>query len=126
MNGVFELFAAGGHIMWVILLAGIAMLVIAGRTAAAIRARSADIARDIDAVAFWGAFAALLGVLGTVVGLTIMARAVERAGDVSAQIAWSGIGVALITTVFGLCIFVLALLLWVVLRHLHSRAIAGH
>ena len=124
MSGALEAFANGGYAMWLILAAGIAMLVIAGRSAAGIRARSADTGRDIDAVAFWGAFAALLGVLGTVIGVTQMARAVASAGDVSVRLAWSGIGVTLTTTVFGLCIFILALLLWVVLRQMHARALA--
>ena len=58
-------------------------------------------------------------------GLTIAARAIERGGGVSAELAWWGVGVALITTVFGLCIFILALLLWMVLRHMHARVLAG-
>ena len=70
----------------------------------------------VDAVLFWGGFAAVVGVLGTLIGIMIAAQAVEMAGEVHATLVWGGIKVALLTTVFGTLILTVASLLWFGLR----------
>lgn len=55
-------------------------------------ARVAGVLRaEIDAVLFWGGFAALLGLIGTLGGVGVMARSIEQAGSVSAPVAWFGL-----------------------------------
>jgi len=113
--------------MWLILAAALAMAVLSVRAGLRRRGRerSASVAADLDGILFWGGFAAALGVLGTVIGVSQMARAVQAAGSVSPGLAWSGLRVALVTTVFGLGTFVLALLVWFALRWLDRRALDG-
>lgn len=113
-----EWFMEGGVMMWLVLgagLVGLALAADAGRRLAA-ASPEAEVRAEIDAVLFWGGFASVLGVLGTLVGVGQMARHVERAGEVSASLAWSGLRVALITTVFGLLVLAVCLLAWFGLR----------
>lgn len=70
----------------------------------------------IDAVLFWGAFGAVVGLLGTLGGIAQAAGAIERAGGVDAGLAWGGLRVALHPLLMGLLLFSVALLLWFALR----------
>jgi len=95
-------------------------VVSAVRTVTALKAGRTD--RSVaDGVIFWGGFALLVGLLGTLIGFSQMARAIEGAGDVSSAMLWGGVRVALTTTITGCSIFVLALCTWVLLRWLGSR-----
>lgn len=116
---MIEWFMEGGFFMWPILgadLASLALAVDAGRKLAGGTTGDPGLRAEIDAVLFWGGFAALLGLIGTLGGVAQMARYVEGAGQVSARVAWSGIRVALITTVFGLMALGVSLLAWFGLR----------
>jgi hypothetical protein len=66
----------------------------------------------IDAILFWGGFAVICGVLGTLVGIIIAAQSIEAAGEVSTTLVWGGIKVALLTSAFGVMILAFAALLW--------------
>ena len=66
----------------------------------------------VDAILFWGGFAVIWGVLGTLIGITIAAQAIEAAGAVSTTLVWGGIKVALLTSLFGMLILVIAALIW--------------
>ena len=66
----------------------------------------------IDAILFWGGFAVICGVLGTLVGIIIAAQSIEAAGQVSTSLVWGGIKVALLTSAFGMLIMAFAALLW--------------
>jgi len=70
----------------------------------------------LDGILFWGGFAVICGVLGTLVGIIIAAQAIEAAGDVSTTLVWGGIKVAMLTSVFGMLILGFAALLWFVLQ----------
>lgn len=118
-------FASGGIMMWPILGAGLAsagLALDAGRKLAAGTAEPPKLGVEIDAVLFWGAFASLLGLIGTTVGVAQTARYLEEAGRAPAAVAWSGIRVALVTTVFGLAVLALSLVAWFGLRALLRRA----
>lgn len=60
--------------------------------------------------------------LGTLIGISQAARAIRLAGEVTGALAWSGIRVTLITSVYGLLILLVALLLWGGLRVTGRRA----
>lgn len=115
---MIELFRTGGFMMWPMVLALVALVVAGTRAAHALvnRAPVAEVRSGADAVLFWGGFSAALGVLGTVVGLSQAALAIERAGSVSAALLWSGVRVTLTTTIFGLVILLLAMIIWYGLR----------
>jgi hypothetical protein len=70
----------------------------------------------VDAILFWGGFAVIAGVLGTLVGIIIAAQAIEAAGDVSITLIWGGIKVAMLTSAFGVLILAFAALIWLVLQ----------
>lgn len=112
-------FLDGGIMMWVMTVAGVLMLAVAVRAALRLRGSSDDAAEAMagaDAALFWGAFAGLLGLLGTLIGIMQAARAISRAGEVSAALAWAGVRVTLITAVYGLLIVLTGLLFWGALR----------
>ena len=70
----------------------------------------------LDAILFWGGFAVICGVLGTLIGIVLAAQAIEAMGDVSTTLVWGGIKVALLTSVFGMLILGFAALLWFALQ----------
>ncbi len=66
----------------------------------------------IDAILFWGGFAMIAGVLGTLIGIVIAAQSIEAAGSVSATLVWGGIKVAMLSSAFGTLILGGSALLW--------------
>ena len=125
---MIDWFASGGFFMWLVLGAGLVSIGLAadaGRRLLGTSGDEAAIRSEIDAVLFWGGFAALLGLIGTLGGVGVMARSIEQAGSVSPAVAWSGIRVALITTVFGLMVLAVTLLAWFGLRTGLRRSAGG-
>ena len=120
-------FREGGYIMYPLLLVTIVVVVLAVRGWLRLRggkASQATLGTGIDAILFWGGYAAVLGVLGTLVGISQAAGAISRATEVDPSIVWMGIRIALSTTIYGLLVFAVALLLWFGLRHSHRRRLA--
>lgn len=66
----------------------------------------------IDAILFWGGFAVITGVLGTVVGVVVAAQSIEAAGEVSTSLVWGGLKIALLSSVFGLVVLFFSSLVW--------------
>lgn len=125
---MIEWFMEGGFPMWFILGAGLvalALAVDAGRKLSDAPAEATALRAEIDGVLFWGGFASVLGLIGTLGGVALMARHLEAAGDAPATIIWGGFRVALIPTAFGLGVLVLALLAWYGLRTALRRKTAG-
>lgn len=120
-----QIFSNGGVMMWPITLCGIAVLALAGRAMWRMRSASTEpngsVRAGIDGVLFWGVYASVLGVLGTVVGITIAAQAVEAVGEVPVRLVSGGIKVALTTTIYGFLILLLAAPIWFGLRQWQRR-----
>lgn len=120
-----EMFRNGGLMMWPLLATAAGILWLSARTAMRLtggdRSRLEEAGRGLHAILFWGAMAAVLGLLGTVVGVIMMTRAIQAAGTVEPSLAWAGVGVTLITLLFGLLIFLLSAVSWFVLRQWHGR-----
>lgn len=114
-------FTEMGVMRWPLLLAMVFMLVQIGRAAWQILGGKGSDAMTLHAVLVWGALCALLGVLGTVVGMSITAGAIEVTSTASPGIIWGGMRVALTTTVFGLLLLTLAVLAWLALYLLRGR-----
>ena len=105
--------------IWIVL---ILMLVQIGRaTADQFRPGVATASLRIHSILVLGALAACLGVLGSLVGVWMAAELIARAGDVSPSLAWSGIGVALGSSIVGFLILGLASVAWLVLQYLTAR-----
>lgn len=125
---MIDWFLSGGFPMWLVLgagLAGLGLAVDAGRKVFGGPAEAAGLRAEIDGVLFWGGFASVLGVIGTLVGVALMARYLEQAGGASVGVIWGGIRVALIPTAFGLLVLSVCLLAWYGLRVAFLRQGAG-
>lgn len=112
-------FLSGGVLMYPLLLIAVGVIAAAIRTAVLLygeRRASPLAGRWLQAILFWGAISVLVGLLGTTVGVIQMAQAIALAGSVSATLVWAGFGIALVTTIFGMLIFLLSAVLWFLLR----------
>lgn len=122
-----EAFLSGGIMMWPMLVVAIGILVLAARTTWLLgRAESqpSEVERRLQSIVFWGVMSVILGILGTTVGIIQMAQAVSLAGAVDPPLVWGGFGVALVTLIFGLLIFVVSALSWFVLRQWYTSVSA--
>jgi hypothetical protein len=72
-------------------------------------------------ILIWGFLNALLGVIGTVVGLALAGWSVERMGAAPAALLAGGVKVALFSTIFGLLLLTFAVVAWLVLQGLQWR-----
>ena len=70
----------------------------------------------IDAILFWGGFALIAGVLGTLVGIIVAAQSIEMAGEVYPTLVWGGIKIAMLTSALGMLTMAAAALAWFVLQ----------
>lgn len=61
-----------------------------------------------------GLFALVTGILGQLVGFYAAFAAIETASDISPTIMAAGLKISLITTLYGIVIFLLSILLWFV------------
>ncbi len=61
-----------------------------------------------------GLIALMTGILGTVLGMMGAADSIHAAGDVSQGLLWMGIKIALITTLYGMVIYVVSLVIRIV------------
>lgn len=125
---MMEFFRQGGLFMWPILVISIVIGVLA--VWAFVRTRDLDgpdavVETGIDAVLFWGVWVVVVGHLGTFTGIYLAAGVIEQAAAVSPAVIWSGIRVALTTTLFGLFVFCVAALMWLGLRVSYRRRVAA-
>jgi len=120
-------FSDMGVIRWPITFCALMVVVLAVRSAWKLRSGEPEerpVARPtIDGSLFWGGYAMVLGILGTVVGITLAATAVEAVGVVEPALVWGGIKVALSSTIYGMLVFLASGLTWFGLRHWHRRAV---
>jgi hypothetical protein len=61
-----------------------------------------------------GIIALVVGVLSTLIGFYIASVDIGKAGGIDSHIAWSGMGVAVITTMYGLFIYLLSLVIRII------------
>lgn len=123
---MIETFRSGGIMMWPMLAVALGVGWLAVRTGLRLRQgrEAPEVARrGLQAILFWGVMAVVLGALGTVVGLVLATRAIALAGAVEPSLVWGGVGVSLVTLVFGLLIFLFAALVWFALHRWHGRVV---
>lgn len=111
-----QLFEDVGFVRWPMVAAGLLLLLqIARSTARRRRPASRHPSVNRHAILAWGLLNALLGVLGSALGLAVTARSVEHAGRVDPHLLGSGIRVALTPALVGCSLFALAVLAWLAL-----------
>jgi hypothetical protein len=59
-----------------------------------------------------GLFAMITGIFGQLIGLYEAFTAIEKAGDISPALVYAGIKVSMITTLYGITIYLISLLIW--------------
>ncbi|MEZ5059021.1 MAG: MotA/TolQ/ExbB proton channel family protein [Saprospiraceae bacterium] len=59
-----------------------------------------------------GLFAMIIGILGQLIGLYDAFSVIEKIGDVSPAMLYGGLKVSMITTMYGIVIYILSLLIW--------------
>jgi hypothetical protein len=67
---------------------------------------------DVSSVLQLGIFAAVFGIFGQCIGLFQAFMAIEEAGDISPAMIFGGLKVSMITTLYGLLIFLISFLIW--------------
>ena len=116
MNGLAEIWTALGFIRFPLAFSLIAVIGLSAWSGVRLlepqEGRSLRTKAWIDAILFWGAFAVITGVLGTLIGIIVAAQSIEMAGAVDTSLAWGGIKIAMLSSAFGTLILVLAALLW--------------
>jgi biopolymer transport protein ExbB/TolQ len=108
-----------GPMIWPVILLALVILILVIRNAVALigkRAESASRRNSIDAVLFWGGFAAVIGFLGQWLGVMKLITAIVERGIVSPKAVVFGLSESLLTPIAGMFVLVAAAFLWFVLR----------
>ncbi|WP_420637288.1 hypothetical protein [Candidatus Palauibacter sp.] len=115
-------FASLGVIQYPLWIVLVLMLVqISRATVGLVRRDPAGSGLRIHSILILGALAACLGLLGSLVGVWKMADFISRAGEVSAGLAWSGIQVALGSSIVGFLLLGIAAVAWLGLQFAQGR-----
>lgn len=114
------LFADLGFIRFPMLFSLLAVIVLSAWAASRMTFgdKAADLRQKawIDAILFWGGFAMVSGVLGTLVRLIIAAQRIEAAGSIEPVMLWGGVKVALLISALGVMVLCLSAISWFVLQ----------
>ena len=68
-----------------------------------------------------GTFALATGILGQMIGLYSAFSYIQKAGEVSPEILMGGLRVSMITTLYGMIIFLISYLLWTLNYYLATK-----
>lgn len=109
------LFSNMGFIRWPMLIAAAFLLLQIARAVIAARSPTGA-ARTRHAVLVWGFLNALLGVLGTVLGLAVTAGSVAAAGRIEPTLLGGGLQIALSPSILGLLLLTVAIIAWLALQ----------
>lgn len=71
---------------------------------------------DLQLIKSSGLLAAMTGILGQLIGLYQAFQAISEAGSVSPGIVAEGLGISMITTIYGLLIYIVSMIFWLFLR----------
>jgi hypothetical protein len=70
-----------------------------------------------------GLFIFITGILGQLVGLVEAFKAIEQVGDISPSIMAGGLKVSMITTLYGMLIYLISILIWFVLDLWYHKSV---
>ncbi len=121
-----DLFYMGGPLfmgilttLLVILLAIVVyffVLIVSGKSAAI-----SNFSHKLTYVKSVGLFTMITGILGQLIGLLEAFKAIERVGDISPAMLAGGLKVSMITTLYGILIYLLSILIWFLLDLMHQK-----
>jgi biopolymer transport protein ExbB/TolQ len=103
-------------ILTILLVILLALVIIFAIGVASGRTKGKDIFRHrLTYIKSVGLFSMITGFLGQLIGLIMAFKAIELAEDISPAIVAGGLKVSMITTLYGIGIYLLSILLWFVL-----------
>jgi len=70
-----------------------------------------------------GLFTMITGILGQLIGLLDAFKAIESVGDISPAMLAGGLKVSMITTLYGILIYLVSILIWFLLDLMHHKKI---
>uniref|UniRef100_UPI0032165DDB MotA/TolQ/ExbB proton channel family protein n=1 Tax=uncultured Draconibacterium sp. TaxID=1573823 RepID=UPI0032165DDB len=113
---LFELYKSGGFFMNVVSIMAVLMLVVVG-----IKIYKMLVFQEYDfkllgLIRMAGSFAAALGILAQILGIVQALEAIRTAGDISPQLVMGGAIISFYTTIWGLIVLLVSLLLYYVLK----------
>ena len=108
---MINLFMMGGP-----LFMGILSLLLIGVLIVAVRAFSNANGNSFHLVRSLGLLALVMGVLGQLIGLYDAFKFIEMEGSVSPAMLAGGFKVSMITTLYGMVIYVISIVLWMILK----------
>lgn len=115
----FESLGVIQYPIWIVLILMLVQIVRA--TVDLVRSGAPAIGLRIHSILILGALAACLGVLGSLIGVWLAAEAISLAGEVSPSLVWSGIQVALGSSIVGLLILGFASVAWLAMQYAAAR-----
>jgi len=68
-----------------------------------------------------GLFTMITGILGQLIGLLEAFKAIERVGDISPAMLAGGLKISMITTLYGILIYLVSILIWFLLDLLYGK-----
>ncbi|WP_167618304.1 MotA/TolQ/ExbB proton channel family protein [Maribellus sediminis] len=80
--------------------------------------KTADRLKHIKTI---GTLAMVLGILGQLIGLMSAFDVIERVGDISPSLVAGGLKVSTIPTVYGILVFIISLIIWIILDYIVSK-----
>ena len=117
---ITQIFMQGGVLMFLLALITLVLFGICLRTLWHLFARGGNdapvIQNCLDSLLFWGGFAIVVGVLGTVVGYHKAMAAVVAHGLANPRYVWIGLAEGLVSSIAGLLILAGAGVCWYLLR----------
>lgn len=105
--------------LWIVVL--LMLVQIARSIAELVRSNGPGSPLRTHSILVLGVLGACVGVLGSLIGVRVVADVVVRAGTVDARTAWNGVGVALGPSVVGFFVLGVAAVVWLGLQYAAGR-----
>ncbi|MBN1996703.1 MotA/TolQ/ExbB proton channel family protein [candidate division KSB1 bacterium] len=122
---MLQFFKQGGFYMWPLLVFAVVIIVLFIKKIIDLFFNADSLPHNADsginAILFWGVMSIFVGVFGHFHGIYLAMQAISHAGDISPAIVSQGYAMSLITVLSGLFIFMIAALMWFVLRWRYKK-----
>lgn len=105
--------------LWIVVL--LMLVQIARSIAELIRSDGPGSPLRAHSILVLGVLGACVGILGSLIGVRVVADAMAQAGTLTGPVAWSGVGVALGPSVFGFSLLGAAAVAWLALQYVAGR-----
>lgn len=116
---MFGIFSQGGPFGWLLLLLLIFIVVLAITRFTQLNKAAkitAQINLGIKQILWAGFLSFFVGMLGSIYGIYIASQFVSAASEISPQIVFAGFSAALSTTILGIVILIISMVLWLFLK----------